>query len=341
MHRVALLCSILGATGASVLHAQPPDDTISDPAYAHPQRMVDVGGGRRLNLYCVGPTDSGRPTVVFESGTSYPSAVWGYVQSAIARRVQACSYDRAGIGFSDPSRRPSTAANVVDDLHALLTAAGIASPYVLVGHSFGGATVRLYADTWPSDVVGMVLVDPAHEDQVARFEAATGGPDREAPARLAAMRRCADAAAGGGLTAGTDAYAHCVRSPGAMFAPEVAHALTEMQTRATYWQASVSELENLLNGVSTDQIRAARRPFGAMPLIILTRGDDPAWKPASLSARDRAWWTMHDELAALSTRSTNRAVPGSGHDIMLERPDAVVTAICDVLAMLRSSRRPN
>ena len=111
-------------------------------AYASAQQRVDIGG-RKLNLYCIG---SGSPTVVFESGLSDWSFSWALVQPQIALRTRACSYDRAGLGYSDPATRSSRSAHMVDDLHRLLRAARVAPPYVLVGHSMGGLNVRLYAD---------------------------------------------------------------------------------------------------------------------------------------------------------------------------------------------------
>jgi pimeloyl-ACP methyl ester carboxylesterase len=99
---------------------------IDDVAYEKPQRLVAIEHGRRLNIYCTG---TGSPTVIFDSGLGGKTAVWGLVQPAVAEHTRACSYDRAGLGFSDPPDRPSTSANMVDDLHRLLRAAGIRPPF--------------------------------------------------------------------------------------------------------------------------------------------------------------------------------------------------------------------
>ena len=141
---------------------------IDGVAYTQPQRMVEVERGRRLNLYCVG---TGAPTVVFESGLGVTLSNWGFVQPEIAKNTRTCSYDRAGLGFSDPASRASNSENITDDLHRLLISAAIQPPYVLVGHSYGGLTARLYAYTYPAEVVGMVLVDPTTEDQVEAYRA--------------------------------------------------------------------------------------------------------------------------------------------------------------------------
>ena len=129
--------------------------------------LVDVGG-RLLYLTCQGV---GSPTVVLEAGGTGNSAGWTPVQPGIAELTRVCAYDRAGEGHSRsvPAHRSIEA--MVHDLHALLDAGGIVGPYVIVGHSFGGRLVRPFADLYPNDVVGMVLVDPGHEAFLARAEA--------------------------------------------------------------------------------------------------------------------------------------------------------------------------
>ncbi|HEX5500461.1 MAG TPA: alpha/beta hydrolase, partial [Thermomicrobiales bacterium] len=122
----------------------------------------DVGNGRLLFLWCIG---SGGPTVLLESGYNDDGEIWGPVQIAASRFVRICSYDRAGLARSDPPpSTPRTAADVVSDLHKLLTVARVKPPYILVGQGYGALFSRLFASTYPDDVAGMVLVDPWHED---------------------------------------------------------------------------------------------------------------------------------------------------------------------------------
>ena len=150
----------------------PVADAGGTPA-AGPERLdglFDVGGGGRLYLSCVG---AGSPTVVLEAGLNDPAAPWFAVESALATVTRVCSYDRANsaAGASDPAPTPRVGADAVADLHALLGAAGVPGPYVLVGHSMGGLFVRLYASAYPDEVAGLVLIDPSHEEQNARLEA--------------------------------------------------------------------------------------------------------------------------------------------------------------------------
>jgi pimeloyl-ACP methyl ester carboxylesterase len=117
---------------------------------------VDIGG-RALFLSCTG---TGAPTVVLEAGGGNSAETWAGVQPQVTRFTRVCSYDRAGLGQSDPAPAGvRTVQDSVDDLHALLAAAGISDPIVLAGHSLGGLIVRLYASQYPADVVGVVLVD--------------------------------------------------------------------------------------------------------------------------------------------------------------------------------------
>jgi pimeloyl-ACP methyl ester carboxylesterase len=117
---------------------------------------VDIGG-RALFISCTG---TGSPTVVLEAGSGNAADTWVSVQPEVARFTRVCSYDRAGLGQSDPAPNGvRTVQDSVDDLHALLTAADISGPIVLAGHSLGGLLVRLYASQYPDDVTGAVLVD--------------------------------------------------------------------------------------------------------------------------------------------------------------------------------------
>src|SRR4051812_11989969 len=122
-----------------------------------PGRFVSVGT-HHLHLHCLG---AGSPPVVFDAALGGSSLSWTRVQPAVAAFTTACAYDRAGFGWSDAGPLPPTAGRIAAELHELLTAAGIEPPYVLVGHSFGGLTIRAYASSHPANVAGLVFVDPA------------------------------------------------------------------------------------------------------------------------------------------------------------------------------------
>jgi pimeloyl-ACP methyl ester carboxylesterase len=132
----------------------------------HIGEFVDVGG-RRLHFTCSGASGEG-PTVVLEAGFGNSSLTWDRVQPDVAKFARVCSYDRAGLGASDPAPAQRTVVSLTEDLHAFLVNAKVRGPYVLVGHSLGGLLARVYASYYPKDVVGMVLVDSTHEDEADR-----------------------------------------------------------------------------------------------------------------------------------------------------------------------------
>ena len=131
-------------------------------------KLMNVGGGRRLHINCSGMNFEGSPTVVLESGAGHDASVWSRVQPEVAKFTRVCSYDRAGLGSSDPVPAPRTIVALTEDLHSLLVNAKVTGPYILGGHSLGGTLSRLCASYYPTEVVGMVLVDSAHEDEPDR-----------------------------------------------------------------------------------------------------------------------------------------------------------------------------
>ena len=171
MHRffgAVLTLLLIGA-----LPARAAEDPPSATVFAEPAERVALSDGRRMNVVCLG---SGSPTVLFDAGTSDWSAKWILVQPAIAPSHRSCSFDRFGMGFSDPANDDPASANVLaDELHALVKAAKIDTPLILVGHSLGGALSLLYAEKFPRDVAGLVLVDPYSGIFANRANDATGG----------------------------------------------------------------------------------------------------------------------------------------------------------------------
>jgi pimeloyl-ACP methyl ester carboxylesterase len=139
-------------------------------------RLVDVGG-YRLRIECVG---AGEDTVILEAGLCHTRTTWKDVLPAVSAFSRVCTYDRAGLGDSDGAPGPRTGLRMVEEFDTLLTRAAVRPPYVLVGHSFGGLLVRLYAARHPAKVGGIVLVDAVHEDQYERFAELMDASDREA-----------------------------------------------------------------------------------------------------------------------------------------------------------------
>jgi pimeloyl-ACP methyl ester carboxylesterase len=174
MHKIAIsvILALLFSELVSAGRAQSSPSTVGNA-------LVDIGG-RRLHVSCTG---TGSPTVILEAGLGDSAETWKAVQPAVAGFTRVCAYDRANKGTSDPDPRPEfrTSRVIVEDLNRLIRAAPISGPYVLVGHSLGGAHIRLYARRFPKDIVGMVLVDASHEDQYTRIKSTGISPPLPAP----------------------------------------------------------------------------------------------------------------------------------------------------------------
>ena len=269
-----------------------------------PGQMVDVGG-YRLHIDCRG---EGSPTVVMDAGLGGLSLEWLPVQLPLSLHGRVCGYDRAGNGWSDPGPQPRTAAVIVEELHTLLTNAGISGPYVLVGHSFGGYTAQLFAERYPELTAGIVLIDSSHPGQVARFLAP--------PLRM--------------NTAPGKDVAGIVLAGGAPLPP--AHMPPELRLPSLMLMSQHKALvtaaqEFLYFRDSGEQVRKSGS-LPPVPLVVITRGI------AERSARDpRApmieslWLQLQDELAARSPRAVHLIATHSGHHIHLDQPELVAGAI--------------
>lgn len=255
-------------------------------------KPIDVGG-YRLHINCTG---TGSPTVILDNGLGLPSSTWSLVQPQVAKFTRVCSYDRAGIGKSDPGPLPRTSQQIVTELHTLLNNAGIKGPYVMVGHSFGGINVRLYASEFPNEVVGMVLVDSSHENQ----------PPVDLAYDAKAMRWinfCRSLA--------QSQVKVSIKYPNGAYSKGQAE-----QLRAC--GGSNGELAAFRE--SQAQARATDRSLGNMPLVVLTR-----------SQPYRGLWADHEELARRSSNSTHLVVEHSGHFIHKDQPDVAIDAIHKVV----------
>lgn len=326
MLRLAIVPFLLAIAQVATAAAPATPSADNGAAYARPHQMIDIGG-RRLNLYCAG---SGPVTVVFDAQGGDAGWSWHRVHPRVAARTRACVYDRAGLGFSDPSPLPATTGNAVDDLHALLAKAGIAPPYVLVGNSSGGAQVQLYTYRYPDEVKALVLVEAGHEDETERMNAASQGKLKQMYAMQESFQaKCAEAAQAG-FDRASELYGACTGGMWGGYGREVAAAHLAMASGPVFWRTVVSESAS---GDTNDaELRAARRSFGDLPLVVLARGVSPfaipGQAPSALNkATEAANLATQKEMAALSTRSSLHVVAGAGHIIQQDKPDAVVNAV--------------
>ncbi len=284
-------------------------------------KLVDVGG-YRLHLYEMGSGRRDGPTVIFESGLGCSCLDWCKVQPEVAKFAHAVSYDRAGLGWSDSSPNPRTSEQMVAELHTLLTNANVPRPYILVGHSFGGLTIRLYADTYPQEVVGMVFVDTSHEDQHSLPALAKEAKKGD---RLATILTAA--APFGFIRLIVDSGQSPLKNmhyPAAIV-PQI-KALAS-QTRDT--SMSNQEMRNF--ATSATQVRASRHSYGALPLVVLTQQQKTEFSSFDEQQIQDAWLGFQRDLASLSSNSTHIIAEHSTHYIQLDQPELVSNAIRSVL----------
>jgi pimeloyl-ACP methyl ester carboxylesterase len=313
MRSALLACSLSAALSAQALPQAP-------------GKLFDVDNGRRLHLLCSG---HGAPTVVIEAGASSFAIDFTLVQRELEKSHRVCSYDRAGSGWSDPLP-PFALAKDASDLHALLQAAREPAPYVLVGASRGGLLIRGYLAAYPSEVAGLVFIDPASEDRlfgmvrgqaiaiaemtpeqmrstlpsqpvrIPRRPVQKGAPFDKLPPELYQQRLLLDE--------------RLIAS-----APE---SITPEQIGA-YQESERAFLAALL------ATRTAGTPFGDRPTVVLSRGSD----------RNPEREAGHAAIAALSTNSRFSVIADAGHEIHLFQPAAVIAAVSDVIDAVRQKSR--
>ncbi|MBU0495722.1 MAG: alpha/beta hydrolase [Chloroflexi bacterium] len=282
--------------------------------YPPPGQMVSLET-HDIHLYCVG---SGSPTVVFESDLDqYGSLSWDSVQDEVGEFTRACSYDRAGIMWSEPGPLPRDGETIASELKAVLDAAGESGPYVLVGHAFGGAYVRIFAGQNPDDVCGMVLVESSHPEMLTRFEeygVTSEIPDRNTRPLILLLSRLGMPGRykGNVYNLPPDVY-----DPVQAFLPESSMTWFDEKVEAPNTLAQAGQVKYL----------------GDLPLIVIA-----ATKPPTSIERgqilDDLWLELQHELLSLSENSEIR-IYKVGHYPQFQSPELVIQAIRDIVERCR------
>jgi pimeloyl-ACP methyl ester carboxylesterase len=275
-------------------------------------RMVAVGD-HKLHIIYILCKGSGAPTVVIEQGAGEPSGLWWPVQDKIAEFASVCTYDRAGYGWSEPVAGGRTIAERAEELHTLLTNAGIPGPYVLVAHSYGGFIVRCFARSHPDQTAGLVLVDTPEETAFFRREVLNFY------SRLRFMNGTVEVAARFGL----------LRLLGKLF--PVDHAGFSFVRPAEY-SAAGDDLASLQLVEAPTANFGGVGSLGDLPLAVITHGQP---FPGPFFILEKGWSEGQTRLAALSTNSLLIRANNSNHMIELDEPGLVVDAIRRVHAAAR------
>jgi pimeloyl-ACP methyl ester carboxylesterase len=323
-------CLILSIGGAGF--AAP-----GDSMYTRPGRLVAAGDGARLNLYCIG---RGSPAVVFDSGWEDWAPAWAVVQPRVATWTRACTYDRAGAGFSDPGPMPRTSMRIADELRTALHNAGVLGPYILVGHAFGGDNVRAFADRYMAEVAGMVLVEADPVDGAPK--AMQDEDHRNERSYVVQLRACGDLVAKHKpLPLAGRPPASCAQQffrglPEVAWSAELNNSLLQIaRTKASMYDAFVSEMQQM----ATDEayLQQHRRSFGARPIRVLTTGNHAV---GTLNPRRRVTaahveYERQIRLAqarwlTLSSNARQIFPQQSSEYVQFDAPEAVVSAIREV-----------
>jgi pimeloyl-ACP methyl ester carboxylesterase len=335
---VALLASILGVALVAGLVYQSVGQRRGALRHPPPGALVDADG-QRLHLVCAG---AGGLTVVFEAGIAASSLSWTRVQPDVATFTRACAYDRAGLGWSEPSRRPRSLDRMIAELRAVAATAAPSGPLVLVAHSFGVFLALVYASRYPSDVAGLVLVDPPTEWQDVRGTRARvlwGGIQLSrfggVLARVGIVRACLALLTGGAPgvprtflrvfgPAATRTVEHLVGEVRKL-PPDVHPVVQTLWCQPKCFRGMAEHLGTLRETAAT---AGAVGPLGDLPIVVLSAGDQP---PHIVAA--------HQRLASLSTEGRHLVAARSGHWIMFDQPEVIVATIREIVERVADRRR--
>ncbi len=276
-----------------------------------PGRLVDVGG-IRMHIYCTG---EGSPTIILDAGLNGGTMSWAQVQEQVSNHTRVCSYDRAGMSWSEPGTKPRTYMKIADELHVLLAASGEQGPYVLVGHSVGAHTVRFFVQKYPTDVAGIVLVDPAHEKILSTELIPTIQQIQRGYtfyAQLGFWRYILNPGFIIGVE-GPNVPAEIINNLEVVYSPKSLHTAAD----------ELAAMYETVRALNTTNIMGA---WGDKPTIVLSADNEIAQLTGALE--------HHKELASLSTRGEQVLVPG-GHNIHYEHPKVVAEAIVNIVNTAR------
>ena len=312
-----------------------------DEIYAKPGRLVSTSDGARLNIYCMG---SGSPAVIFDAAEGDWSPAWATVQLQVAKWTRACSYDRAGLGFSAPGPMPRTAERFAEELHSALHNASIPEPYILVGHATGGYSARAFVDRYLGEVAGLVLIEGDARDVETSEDLRqlwTGINARN----LAELELCREAViAGKPLPLPNPPVDHpswtCLDYffrglPEAQFSPALNAKLLELAaTKVAMYDALISGVES--RSVDDEYLSTHRRSLGSRPLRLITADhhitDSPGTTPERHLEHERfnqQRKLFQGRLLRLSSNA-RQVFTQTGPYVQLDAPDLVLEVIREV-----------
>lgn len=299
--------------------------------YPPPGKLIDIGG-YKLHINCSG---QGAPSVILDAGMGHFSIDWTLVQPEVAQFAHVCSYDRAGLGWSEESPLIRTSENIVKELHALLHNAKIPQPYILVGHSLGGINMRLYANTYPDEVFGLVLVDSSHELQEEKEKEIDFHFPAEEPRsylqqiiKWLATSRLGQISGIMRLHLQSVYKDHLTTIPQSIRAARLSRMLSPASWRTNEWAPFVESLK---------QLEQSKNLLGNKPLTVITAGKafDPATPEEHCKHQtefyEKIWQPLQKDLVKKSTRGKQIIAEKSCHMIPYDQPEVIVSAIKEMV----------
>ncbi len=303
--------------------------------YAQAHRLVSIGG-RHLNVYCSG---NGPITVVLDARAAHGLLEWRYVQPQLAASARVCSYDRAGIGFSDPGPFPRDADADASDLHALVASGAIARPFVLAGYSGSTYATRIYADRYPNDLLGIVLIEPPIDVHAAALTSVAPAlrPTFAQDADYRAV--CPHAFAQPNFSPDSALYTACMSPPDADLPPDLAALQTLQTLRPDTWNTRFSEQLSVAS-TSAQEAHVQQRNYGALPLELIVARDafppGPYLPTAQRNAEVATLTALRMSPATYTSRASRTRIVGCSHDdVVTACASSVVTAIDDFLHRIK------
>jgi pimeloyl-ACP methyl ester carboxylesterase len=267
-----------------------------------PGRLIDVGG-HKLHIRSMGERKPNQPVVVLEAGVASNSLDWQKVQSKVAEFAQVVTYDRAGYGWSEAGTDPRSPQQIVTDLHTLLHNAGINPPYVMVGHSFGGIYVRLFAETYPDEVAGLILVESSVPSMIKTVNTE---PEARRLKRVARLKRFG-----------------MVRLMLPRILSHVKH--LDGAAKQQYLAMNLLDSDNVIREALPMYQGITLSDTVAVPLIVISR------EPFDEVAGEKRWQEYQQELVALSSDTRHIHTSSASHYPALSEPDVIVRAIQDMM----------
>lgn len=287
-------------------------------------QLVDIGGYRLL-LDCQG---SGSPTIVIDGGAGTWSIFYRHLQNSLASDSRVCVYDRAGLGMSDAGPPPRSTGRMADELHLLLTAAGVEPPYLLVGHSLGGYTIRIYQRRHADDVAGLVLVESGHPRQWDRLPKGVLEAVQGAVPAFAGM---AEAARKGEL-----AKEHLDAWPFSRQGRDQRAAYEQAMLTPKPYETAAAEFAAVLESAAA----VPAGTLGALPLVVVTaKRSFDAFQGSGMPIAESnpIWLELQRDLVGLSAAAEQMTSAVADHNIEQTDPDLVLKGVRRALAMIRGA----